>query len=224
MGFSQSRSRLGRSVYVVGLGVLLIIAVTRPARPPMNAESASPATGGPVPAEECPTGQRAPSVDEVVAAGGTPAPSVFSVGTPAAQLWTGAFPQVQPNELPTSGTVPDSDLAAIRATLRQLAACSNGREEGDLLYTDDYYRRNATIENVQGTASVVMQLVAFPDGALEPSVARAWRLDDGRIGVIVRAEGLGPLVIVFARDGASGAYLVDEVADLVVDGGTPPGP
>lgn len=195
---------------------LVCVVLAIGARPSFGGQTPSTAESSPTAASECPGGERVPPVDEVVFDGESPNPGLF---VEPGNEWMGTNPLVARSALPVGPDVSTEIELAVRATLRQLVACSNASQDSERLYTDDYFRRRARGERsgnfFGGEFSVEYQLLAFPDNAPVPTIEQAWLLPDGRVGAIIVPAEMAPIFIAFLPDPTTGSYLIDEVADLV---------
>jgi hypothetical protein len=140
-------------------------------------------------------------------------------------------------EMPTGEPVDDVTVREITAAVRRLVACSNSQDVRayEALYTDDYFRRAATVEvereesegpidwlfGVSETTSVSYGFVSFPPQSPMLAVTDVRTLADGRVGAVVRGPGFSPIFFAFDREEPDGPYLVDEAILIEENPATP---
>lgn len=140
-------------------------------------------------------------------------------------------------ELPKGDPVTGATVQAVEQTVRRLIACSNSHEAQKLmaLYTDDYFRRAATVTverqatqgtldwlfGVSETTSTNVGFAGFPPDTAMPDLSRVTILPDGRIGAIVSGPGFDPIFFAFTEEAPDGPYLVDETIQIIDPTSTP---
>ncbi len=213
------------------------------------AEQATPSTAQ-VPGEECriaPRSQIPCAPDHVlnVLLRGTPPPGVAPTSTPIRGGGGADDSVVAVDDLPDGPPVDSDTLAAVLATIRELAACIKAEPAAggqvEALHTDDDLRRNTEILEITtpeapGTSldvtsdppgpfdgpriNAAWRIAWLADDTAMPAIERVWWLPDTRVAAIVHAPGVGQCLFVFARDPKMGRYLIDEFGHLA-DTGTP---
>lgn len=138
----------------------------------------------------------------------TPEASVVAVtdlqrqGQPAARL---------PEDVPDGPPATDNQIAEIKATLKELAACN--RPGNDLqvaaFYSDDFFRRPWVAAFVDANG---LRFFWVPEDSARLQFEGTHVLDDGRVGVLIRLTDVDSRFLIFVK--SEGRWLIDETVQV----------
>lgn len=169
-----------------------------------------PMSNPPASAASCPAGEREPAIEAVVSDGAPLPSSVLPAPDPVS-----GFETVTRLDLPDGPPAAGGTLEKARDTVSRLVACSNGGLSPERLFTDDYFRRVAILEEDDDSVSLEYGFPGFLEATPMPVIERSWTLLDGRVAVIILPLEMEANILVLAPDPSSGDLLIDEAAILI---------
>ena len=215
-----------RSVQVAFL--LLVVSLSSGAVGAVAASTPTPASGW-ISAVPCVRPARTAEVASwIETPGPIDAPVIQKTTVPTSGAWQP--PTVALADLPTGPEASADVKAAIQQVLVDVSACAAFPGDGvDAYFSDDFFRRtmvvahrSATPGNATPATSYSWGFVGIGASSESPVIKSIWELPGGRVGAAVKlSPDRAQLFIVFVEDPKTGHWLIDEMAYLSHESGTP---